>query len=112
MSRIPPPDVPPIEHGGLMITAENAVSPDATSFTASIQAVQLDTNAVEWKTNLYTIARTPELEGDVQDVFLAKMELIDGYIMAESEKGDAFYLDPATGAFANGSSFKSINSSK
>ena len=49
-----------------------------------------------WRVQVYTVKIDPELERDVQDVFITSLALKDGSVAVTNEKGSHFMLDPAT----------------
>jgi len=51
-----------------------------------------------WRQRIYEVLRDPGLEGDVQDVFIETLEVVNGRLLIRNERGDAFLLDPATRA--------------
>ncbi len=48
-----------------------------------------------WSVLVYTIEYNPDLEGDVQDIFITQMSLEDGYLEVKNERGGVYHINLA-----------------
>ena len=49
-----------------------------------------------WRERIYTVRVNPELERDVQDVFITSLAVENGTLIITNERGDTYALDLAT----------------
>lgn len=97
-SRIPPPDVPPIEHRGIRYEQEmQGVRHGLDQSTGYLVAIDPATNERLWVLKVYETSNVPGLEQDVQRRYFKRMELIEGRdaLQIENETGQRFIVDLA-----------------
>ena len=46
-----------------------------------------------WEKEVYTVEYNPDLESDVQDVFITSLNIEDGKLVVVNEKGDVYKVD-------------------
>jgi hypothetical protein len=89
--RAPPPAIKPIEKEGVRY-----VVPNDEGRRAYAQAWSVDDNKKLWEVELFQTAITPNLEEDVQWVFVKSMVYQNGKLQFVDEQGRTFLLDPDT----------------
>jgi hypothetical protein len=62
-------------------------------YKAYIEAIDLTTKKVIWKKKIYQILMNPIMEHDVQWVEIKKVELKNGHLIIENEKGKIYQLN-------------------
>jgi hypothetical protein len=87
--RKPPSRVPYIIFNGVEYRAEV----DRSIPIGCVQAVQPETGRKLWWKQIYVIKYNSDLETDVQDVFIKKMQPKDGKLLIENERGGTYLLD-------------------
>ena len=87
--RAAPADVAPVTNGGITYTAPH----DAMG---CVIATDAKTGTKLWEKKIYLIKYDSELERDVQDCFISKLEIKDGNLRVTNERGGEFELDPKT----------------
>ena len=60
---------------------------------ANHEATSPETNKLLWKLRVYKVEYDPNLEGDVQDVFITSLKIVDGNLEILNEAGDKFIVD-------------------
>ena len=60
-----------------------------------IQANNVETGKLLWELWVYEFKYDANLEGDVQDVFITSLRLVDGNLEVVNERGDTFVVDIA-----------------
>ncbi len=93
--RKPPPEVKEITESGITYSVDH--TKDKCYFTAFIIATIDSTKKVKWKTEVYKITYDQELETDVQDVWIAKLEFSDEVLALEDERGKTYQVDKESG---------------
>lgn len=88
--RGPPPEIEPIVLQGVRY-----VVPNDDGRRAIVKAVGISSGKTLWEVEVFRVAILPDLEEDVQWVFLAKMTAADGKLHLVAEDGRRFLLDPA-----------------
>lgn len=92
-SRLPPAKIAPVMLDGVryvQVAGNESVDGQVGGWLAACNA-QGD---VLWTMKVYDNQRTPELEGDVQDVFFSSMSLdADGRLRIVNERGAVFLVD-------------------
>jgi outer membrane protein assembly factor BamB len=89
-----PPDVPPIAVNGIEYSAPHWGRTSGKQQNGGyIEARDLKTGKLLWELRIYEIKYDPELETDVQDVFITSMQLADGKVYVANEAGDKFVVD-------------------
>lgn len=86
-----PAKVEPIVHAGVRYSV-----PNDNGRRAYVVAADEKAGRRLWEATIFTNVIDPELEEDVQWVFVKQMKLKDGKLLITSEKGETFQLDPAT----------------
>jgi len=98
ISRIPAPQVVPIETGGVRYEpVRNGLTAGLDQMGGYLAAIDIASGRTLWTLKVYDNRRDPALEGDVQDVFFRSMTLQpDGKLLIENERRARFVVDPAT----------------
>jgi hypothetical protein len=60
-----------------------------------IEARDPSTDKLLWELMIYQVKYNPKLEGDVQDVFITSLKLINGNLEIVNEAKDKFLVDPS-----------------
>lgn len=103
VDREGPPDVSPIDLGGVRYEAiHDGRSRGLEQDGGYIAATDPETRRVLWTLRVYSNARDPRREGDVQDVFITAVSpgASDGTLEVRNEDGDRFVVDLETRAVA------------
>ena len=90
--RLAPKPVAPVQHEGIEFRA-----PLGVDKMGIVQAMDIKTQKIIWQAKLYTIEFDPNLERDVQWVFISDLKIEAGLLKVTNERGQLFTLDPATG---------------
>jgi hypothetical protein len=93
--RPPPADVTPVTDGDIRYEAPHFNSP-CNQNGGCLVAYDNTTNAVRWFVEVYCTHYDPNLESDVQDVFITGLTMDNGQVLVTNEKGLHFAVDPAT----------------
>jgi hypothetical protein len=94
--RSGPKDVPPVTVNGVKYSAPHWGKANGKSQNGGyIQASNPETGKALWDLRVYEIKYDPDLEGDVQDVFITSLKLVDGNLEVVNERGDTFVVDLA-----------------
>lgn len=95
--RGPPPRVEPIAYEGVLYKASCGPAPgDGGSRDYTIEAWDDGAQKKLWDVVVYRVKFKRGLELDVQEDFIAKMEIVDGKLLVTSERGKAFSVDLST----------------
>ncbi len=89
LKRAAPKPVAPVVSNGVEYTAPV----DAMGFVVATDSA---TRKELWRAQIYKIVRDPNLEGDVQDVFITTLELDRTRLLITDERGRRFALDLKT----------------
>lgn len=84
-----PKRVEPVADGQVVYTAP----PDAMGFVVALDAA---TKKELWRAQVYQVVKNPELEGDVQDVFITELKKDGGALIVTDEHGRKYRLDLST----------------
>ena len=94
--RSGPKDVPPVTVEGVKYSAPHwGKASGKTQNGGYIQANSVETGKLLWELRVYEIKYDTNLEGDVQDVFITSVKLVDGNLEVGNERGDTFVVDLA-----------------
>ena len=94
--RSAPKDVPPVTVEGVKYSAPHwGKASGKTQNGGYIQANSVETGKLLWELRVYEIKYDTNLEGDVQDVFITSVKLVDGNLEVGNERGDTFVVDLA-----------------
>jgi hypothetical protein len=93
--RTPPPDVPPVVYEGVRYEAP-PFSNDCGQNGGSVVAYDSATDAQLWTLQVYCTQYDPNLETDVQDVFITSLEIENGRLSVVNEKGLHYTIDLKT----------------
>ncbi len=93
-SRVPAPRVAPVFIGGVRY-AQVAGNPDTDGQVGGMLAAFDASNREMWRLKVYENARSPDLEGDVQDVWFRSLRVQGERLLIENERGEQFEVDPA-----------------
>ena len=99
-SRLPPAEVPPVVDGNVRYEAPPGGfgNPDNPCGQVGGCVVVYDntTGALLWSVKVYCISYDPNLEEDVQWVFISSLALKNGQLLVSNERGSHFAINPAT----------------
>jgi hypothetical protein len=87
--RTAPRAVPPVVLGNVRYSAPHTAM-------GTITAEDAGTHAVLWTQAIYHVRPKPELERDVQDVYIDSLRAENGLLLIRNEADAWFSLDPAT----------------
>ena len=87
--RAAPKPVAPVVANGVAYSAPHAAM-------GVVVATDVATRKELWRETVYTIRIDPELERDVQDVFITALSVEGGVLIIENERGERYALDLAT----------------
>ena len=87
--RAAPAVVAPVLARGLEFSAPH----DAMGF---VVATGISSGKEMWRVRIYEVRVNPELERDVQDVFITSLAVKDGTLLIANERGEKFALDLQT----------------
>jgi hypothetical protein len=86
--RTNPPEVPPVESGGIRYLA-----PNTSGRVAYVEAWEIRNGKKLWTVAVFTNRIRPGLEEDVQWVYIRKLEVVDGRLVATDEEGRTHFVD-------------------
>jgi len=89
--RSGPKQVSPVIYDGVRYAA-----PNANGRQGMVEALDQKTGAKLWDKVIYTVKIDPNLEEDVQWVFISALSIRDGKLLVINEKGDQYALDLKT----------------
>ena len=89
--RLPPVKVDPVVYEGIRY-----VAPTDDGRRGYIEAWDAGTNKKLWERTLFTNRIDPNLEEDVQWVFIKALNILDGRLIATSERGETYQVDLKT----------------
>ena len=95
-SRPPPPEVPPVEWGGIRYQQDLEGPPrQRDQGFGYLQALDIASGRVLWELKVYTVKTQPGLEADVQEVYFSRMARVAGRdeLEIENEIGQRFMVD-------------------
>lgn len=97
--RAPPKEVPPIVHEGVEYRFPHFGSLKEEGQNGGIvEARDRKTGELLWRLKVYSPAREPGREGDVQDVFITSARLEGAKLVVTNERGATYEVDLATRA--------------
>jgi hypothetical protein len=85
--RAGPKDVRPVIADGIRYSAPPR---DGGGY---VEATDVRTGKLLWQLRVYDIKVDPNLERDVQDIFITSLKVVDGKLQVMNEKGDKFVVD-------------------
>ena len=93
--RKAPAEVPPVTHEGVTYSAPafGVFQGRAGVNGQYIQAKDAKTDKLLWELRVYEVKRDPQLEGDVQDIFITSLKIAKGNLEVMNERGDKFVVD-------------------
>jgi hypothetical protein len=91
--RMAPKDVPPVTKDGVKYTV-----PLDNGREGRIEAWDVESGKKKWDVVVYTIKLIPDLEEDVQWVFINSLTLKDNTLTVQNEKGEEYTVDIQTKA--------------
>ncbi len=98
--RMAPVKVTPVVYEGIEYRApKDTYSPDGKAFPLKMGVVEAwdkATGKMLWEMKVYTVELDPDLERDVQDVFIAKLEIDAGKLIVTNEHSDRYSIDLKT----------------
>jgi len=99
--RLPPADVPPVVVGDVRYEAPHYQNPCGQN-GGCVVAYDNAGNTQLWAETIYCVHYNPDLEQDVQDVFITSLVWEDGKLRIVNEKDQQFTLVPGTRQIAGG----------
>lgn len=96
--REAPKEVKPVIHRSIKYTAPFGAAKDVQQNGGVVQAWDLKTNKLLWQVVAYKINYDPNLESDVQDVFIVSMAIKGNELIVTNEKGETYAIDLKTRA--------------
>jgi len=100
--RLPPVKVDPVVYEGIRY-----VAPNDDGLRGYIEAWNVRTNKKLWELTLFTNPIDPNIEEDVQWVFIKALNIHDGRLMVTSERGKTYQVDVNTKAITQPDSVSS-----
>src|SRR6478736_3992825 len=100
--RLPPAKVDPVIYEGVRY-----VAPNDDGLRGYIEAWNVGTNKKLWELTLFTNPIDPNIEEDVQWVFIKMLNIEDGRLMVTSEGGKTYQVDINTKAITQSDSLSS-----
>jgi len=92
--RKAPKGVPPVTFQGVKYSAPHwGFANNKKQNGGYIEAVAVDTGKVLWELRVYEINYDASVEGDVQDIFITSLKIVDGNLVALNQAGDKFVVD-------------------
>ena len=91
--RLPPVKVDPVIYEGIRY-----VAPNDDGRRGYIEAWNVEINKKLWELTIFTNGIDPNLEEDVQWVFIKELNIQDGRLMVTSESGKTYQVDVNTKA--------------
>ena len=89
--RAAPKPVAPVVHEGVKYLA-----PNVNGREGKVEARSEKTGEKLWDAVIYTVKMDPNLEADVQWVFITRLAVRDGTLLVTNEKGEQYVLDLKT----------------
>lgn len=87
--RAAPAAVKPVVHGGLEFRAPSEKM-------GVVEAWDGAAGRMLWEKQVYAVKLDPNLEADVQHVFITKLEVADGALLVTNERGEVYSMDLKT----------------
>ena len=95
--RLAPEDVKPVVHKGVRYEVRHwEITRGKAQTGGFVEAWDVATNRKLWERNIYGITYNPDLEKDVQDVFITSLTLVGDKLVAVNERGEKFHIDIST----------------
>jgi len=89
-----PKDVPPVTFQAVKYSAPHwGLANNKKQNGGYVEAVALDTGKMLWELRVYEIKYDARVEGDVQDIFITSLKLVNGNLDVLNEAGDKFVVD-------------------
>lgn len=96
--RIAPAPVKAVVHEGVRyVVAHFGQGPAGDVRGGYVQAWDVATQKRLWSRMVYSTRYEERLEGDVQDVFITKLERVDGKLLVDNELRERYEMDIASG---------------
>jgi hypothetical protein len=89
--RSGPAPVAPVVHEGVKY-----IVPNHNGTEGCVEAWDVASGGKLWSQVVYKVTIKPELEADVQWVFITKLEFKDGKLIVTNERQERYSLDPKT----------------
>jgi hypothetical protein len=92
--RDPPAEVAPVEFDGVLYTVEHwGVEAGYEQNGGIVEAYDMTFGEFLWSVLIYKIEYDPNLESDVQDVFITELTIEDGDLVVTNEQGGEYTID-------------------
>lgn len=86
--RVPPPKVDPVIYDGVKY-----VAPNNSGTKATIKAVDPKSGKVLWQKTIFEISIDPDLESDVQHIYIKLMKRHKGKLFVTTERDKTYILE-------------------
>ncbi len=90
--RVPAPKVTPVVHGGVKY-----VAPNDNGTKAYVQAEDVKTGKVIWRKTVFTVSIDPNLESDVQHIYIKLLKVRKNQLYVTLERNLRYIIDLKTG---------------
>ncbi len=92
--RSAPKEVKPVIYEGVRYSAPHWVIANGKRIAGGyIEAFNAKTNKKLWRLKVYEIKYGPQLEKDVQDVFITSMTIEKNHLVVENERNEEYEVD-------------------
>jgi hypothetical protein len=92
--RSPPKKVRPVVHKGIKYTAPHFVLSNGEAIAGGyIEAFDAKTNKELWRIKVYETKYNPQLERDVQDVFISSLAIKKNMLVVVNERHERYEID-------------------
>jgi hypothetical protein len=96
--RSPPAEIEPVVKNGVRYVVPHFGALHGKEQNGGyVQAFDATSGKLLWDRMVYRVVLDPDLERDVQDVFIVRIGVGDTALFVEDERGDSFEMDLASG---------------
>ena len=99
--RAPPAPVPPVIHEGVRYKAgyeapSRGSDRGRDQYGGYVKAWDIKSNKMLWAVQVYSVKYNPQIEGDVQDIFITSLSIQGNLLFVVNERGKEFVIDLQT----------------
>ena len=92
--RSAPAEVKPVVYQGIRYTAPHWVNANGQRIAGGyVEAFDVKTNKKRWRLRVYEIRYDPQLEKDVQDVFITSLAIEKEMLVVVNQRGERYDVD-------------------
>jgi len=92
--REPPKEVEPVTYKGVKYVVPHwGWKRGRMQNGGYIEAWHIKKDKLLWELQVYVVEYNPDIESDVQDIFITSLKIEDGKLIIENEAGDRFEID-------------------